>query len=81
MRNFLAFISFKLQENRGSKEQCCKFKGSLHAQKQVIETLIQEWKCITQHTPHANITQMKNANKGKVQAKSTIRNWINIQEF
>jgi len=78
MLNFLAFLLFKVQENRGSKEQCCKFKGSFHAQKWVTETLIQEWRCITQHKPHANISQMKNANKGKEQAKSTIRNWINM---
>jgi len=42
MLNFLAFLSFEVQQNRGSNDQCCKFKGSLHAQKQVTETLIQE---------------------------------------
>jgi hypothetical protein len=67
--NFLAFLSLKLQENGGSKEQCCKFKGSLDAQKHIIETTRQEWRCITQHIPHA-VPLMKNANKGKAQEKA-----------
>jgi len=78
MHNFLVVVSFKPQENRGSQQQRCKFKGPLHAQKQVIGTPIQEWRYITQHTAHANISLTKNVNKGKVQAKSKIRNWINI---